>query len=114
MVADIERRFLSKFLDLSLFKMEQNGISEKLHKLLRDFLGNRKQRLGLDGQVFTWANVKAGVPKGSVFLIYINDLPKGLSSNAKLFPEDTSLFSIIHDSSTTRNELNGNWYIYEK
>ena len=38
--------------------------------------------------------------------IYINDLPKGLSSNAKLFADDTSLFSVIHDSSTTRNELN--------
>ena len=29
-----------------------------------------------------------------------------VSSNAKLFRDDTSLFSVIHDSSTTRNELN--------
>ena len=29
-----------------------------------------------------------------------------VSSNAKLFGDDTSLFSVIHDSSTTRNELN--------
>ena len=36
----------------------------------------------------------------------INDLPKGLSSNAKLFADEASLFSVIHDSSTTRNELN--------
>ena len=40
------------------------------------------------------------------FLIYINDLPRGLSSNAKLFADNTLLFSVIHDSSTTRNELN--------
>ena len=38
--------------------------------------------------------------------IYINDLTKGLSSNAKLFADNTSLFSVIHDSSTTRNMLN--------
>ena len=90
-----------------IFKLEENGISGKLHKLLHDFLANRKQRVALNGQVSSWPNVKSGVPQGSIlFLIYINDLPKGLSSNAKLFADDTSLFSIIHDSSTTRNELN--------
>ena len=94
-----------------MFKWEQNGISGKLHKLLHDFLVNRKQRVVLNGQVSSWASIKAGVIQGSImgpllFLIYVNDLPKGLSSNAKLFADDTSLFSVIHDSSTTKNELN--------
>ena len=40
-----------------------------------------------------------------LFLIFINDLPKGLSSNAKLFADDTSLFSVIYDSRTPRNEF---------
>ena len=108
---DISKAFDKVWDDGIIFKLEQNGISGKLHKLLNDFLVNRKQRVVLNGQVSSWANVKSGVPQGSIlgpllFFIYINDLPKGLSSNAKLFADDTSLFSVIHDSSTTRNELN--------
>ena len=107
---NISKIFDKVWHDGIIFKLEQNRISGKLHKLLHDFLVNRKQRVVLNGQVSSWSNVKAGVPQGSIlgpllFLIYINDLPKGLSSNAKLFADDT-LFSVIHDSSTTRNELN--------
>ena len=39
-------------------------------------------------------------------MIYINDLTEGLSSNAKLFADDTSLFSVIHDIQTSPNNLN--------
>ena len=41
-----------------------------------------------------------------MFLIYIRDLSEGLSTNAKLFVDDTSLFSVIHDSQTSANVLN--------
>ena len=41
-----------------------------------------------------------------LFLIYITDLGDGLSSNTKLFADDTSLFSIIHDSVIMTSELN--------
>ena len=39
-------------------------------------------------------------------MIYINDLPDGLSSNAKLFVDDTSLFLAEHDINTSAIELN--------
>ena len=47
--------------------------------------------------------IKAGVLQGSIlvllpFLIYINDLSDSITSNVKLFADDTSFFSIIHDS----------------
>ena len=108
---DISKAFDKVWHDGIIVKLEQNGISGKLHKLLHDILVNRKQRVVLNGQVSSWANVKVGVPQGSIlgpllFLIYISDLPKGLSSKTKLFADDTSLFSVIHDSSTTRNDLN--------
>ena len=40
------------------------------------------------------------------FLIYINDLSDNLITNPKLFADDTSLFSIVHDPNATTNYLN--------
>ena len=59
---DISKAFDKVWHDGIIFKLEQNGISGKLRKLLHDFLANRKQRVVLNGQVSSWANVKSGVP----------------------------------------------------
>ena len=57
-----------------------------------------------------WKFVRSGVTQDSVlgtlfFLIYINDLPKGLMSGAKIFADDTSLFSIVNCSKTSASVL---------
>ena len=39
-------------------------------------------------------------------MIYINDLPDGLSSNVKLFADDASLFSVVHDIRSSSSDLN--------
>ena len=75
-------------------------------KLLRDFLSYRKQRVVLNGQHSSWDNVNAGVPQGSIlgpllFLIYINDVSNDLSSDRKLFADDTSLFSVVNNIHTS-------------
>ena len=41
-----------------------------------------------------------------LFLIYVNDLPDGLKSECKLFADDTSLFSVVHDISTSASDIN--------
>ena len=100
---DISKAFDKVWHDGIIYKLTQNGISRNLLKLLEDFLKERKQRVVLNGQVSTWKNINAGVPQGSIlgpllFLIYINDLTEGLTTNVKLFADDTSLFSVVHDT----------------
>ena len=41
-----------------------------------------------------------------LFLVYIIDLLEGLTTSAKLFPDDTSLFSVVHDSAVFLAFLN--------
>ena len=79
--------------------------------LIKDFLKKKKQRVVLNGQFSSWADVDAGVPQGSILgpllcLIYINGLTNGLSSRAKLFADDTSLFSVVFNVDATTKELN--------
>ena len=69
---------------------------------MEDFLKERK-RVVLNGQFSTRKNINIVVPQGSMlgpllFLIYINDLTEGLTTNVKLFADDTSLFSVVYDT----------------
>ena len=108
---DISKAFDKVWHEGVIFKLKQNGISGDLLNILTDFLSNRKQIVVLNGQVSTWTNVNAVVPQGYIlcpllFLIYINDLSDNLSSNVKLFADDTSFFSVIHDTNISAGELN--------
>ena len=44
-----------------------------------------------------------------LFLIYINDLSNNLSSTAKLFADDTSLFSVVNDVNLSQFHLNSDF-----
>ena len=39
-------------------------------------------------------------------LIYINDLVDDVSSDAKLFADDTSLFTVVYDETVAADQLN--------
>ena len=40
------------------------------------------------------------------FLIYINDVTDGLKCNVKLFVDDTSIFTGVHDPNTAAADMN--------
>ena len=87
------------------------GINGNFQELVERFLSNRYQRVVLNGQASSWADVKAGVPQGSILgplfcLIYINDLSEKLKSTAKLFADDTSIFYVVKDPNTSAEILN--------
>ena len=94
-----------------LFRLKTYGAEGDFLLLLKNYLKNRKQRVVLNGQTSEWRNINSGVPQGSVlgpllFLIYINDLPDGITSICKIFADDTSLFSKVQDINKSANELN--------
>ena len=77
--------------------------------LLTNYLSDRYQRVVLNGQESDWEKINAGVPQGSVlgpllFLVYINDLIDGISSNIKLFADDSSLFTRVRDDVNATHE----------
>ena len=117
---DISKAFDKIWDEGLLLKLNQNGISGNLWKLLRDCLSCRKERVVLKGQHLSWDNVTAGVRQDSslgslLFLIYMNDLSNDLSSNCKLFADDASLFSVVNNihtrATTLSQDLNAvtNW-----
>ena len=108
---DISKAFDKVWQEGLLYKLKSVGISGELIKLLENYLSNRLQMVVLNGQTSPWRPVLAGVAQGSIlgpllFLIYINDLPNRLKSNAKLFADDTSLFTIVKDKNDSANILN--------
>ena len=122
---DISKAFDKVWHEGLLFKLKQNGISGNLLNVITDFLYQRKQRVVLNGEHSSWTNIEAGVSQGSIlgplfFLIYINNLSNGLTSNPKLFADDTTLFSIIYNINSTENDLStdlmkiSNWAFQQK
>ena len=90
--------------------MKQNGILGNLLNVITNFLYQRKQRVVLNGQHSSWTNVQAGDTQGSIlgplfFMIYINALSDSLTSNPKLFTDDTFLFSVVQNINSTANDL---------
>ena len=107
---DISKAFDKVWHDGLLYKLKRSGISGRLLLLIGNFLSDRKQRVVLNGKESAWLPLNAGVPQGSVlgpllFLIYINDLTENISSNMRLFADDSSLFIKVRDVAETQSQL---------
>ena len=72
-----------------LFKIKYYGIIGNLLRWIAGFLSNRRQCVVLNGSKSSWQDIKSDVPQGSIlepllFLIYVNDLPRSISSQVFL------------------------------
>ena len=108
---DISKAFDKVWHDGLLFKLKNYGISGSLFTVIKDFLSNRQKLVVLNGKSSCWSSITTGLPQGSVlgplfFLIYVNDLGDNISSETKLFADDTSLFTVVYDVDIAANKLN--------
>jgi hypothetical protein len=76
-------------------------IRGKIYEWINNFLENRQQRVKINGTFSGWQTVTSGIPQGSVlgpvlFLIFINYLPDAITCAAKLFADNTKLYSVIN------------------
>ena len=108
---DTSKAFDKNWHESLLYKLKSVGISGELYEIIEKFLSGRFHRVILSGQASSWRIILVGIPQASIwgpllFLIYINDLPNGLKTNAKLFAHDTSLFTVVKNKNESVNVFN--------
>ena len=107
---DISKAFDKVWHEGIIHKLKCNGVSGNLLNFLENYLQNRKQRVVLNGTESNWKNIQAGVPQGSVlgpllFIIYINDLTDNISSDMRLFADDSSIYTRVFGIDETHDKL---------
>ncbi|KAK3086450.1 hypothetical protein FSP39_018586 [Pinctada imbricata] len=83
-----------------ILKLHQYGVRGQILGWIRAFLSNRSQQVVVDGIKSYSIPVTSRVPQGSVlgpilFLAYINDLPENVTSQVRLFADDTVVYLTI-------------------
>ena len=98
-----------------IHKLMAYGINQQVVKWIQSFLGNRFQRVALDGILSDEICVTSGVPQGSVlgpilFLIYINDIVDNVRCKVRLFADYTVIYreikTLLNDICCLQNNLN--------
>ena len=108
---DILKAFDKLWHDNLILKLKSYGDEGEFLLLIKNYLHNRQQRVAFNGQIYEWERIYLGVLRGSglgplLFLIYINDLPDGITSMCKIFADDSYIFSKVLDVNKSVIELN--------
>ena len=97
-----------------LRKIKNMGIIGMTQGWIRAFLTGRTQRVRVEREFSPWAQVKSGIPQGSVlgptlFVMYINDMPDAINSMCQLFADDARIFKSVRstdDNKKLQDDLN--------
>ena len=87
-----------------IMKLHSYGIRSATLRWIQAFLGNRRQKVVVEGEEWDSVPVTSGVPQGSVlgpilFLVYINDLPDDIVSQVRLFADATAIYLTLENKS---------------
>ena len=96
------------------YKLYHLGINGCLLSWIKCFLTDRQQQVIINGEISSLTSVTSSVPQGTVlapllFLCYINDITKDISSSIKLYVDDVLIYNIIkseEDCVKLQNDLN--------
>ena len=104
-----------------LSKLQAHGIDGLVGNWIKSWLSGRWQRVCLEGTFSSWRRVWSRVPQGSVlgpvlFLIFINALDNGISTNVLKFADDTKVYRVVDnrlDGTQLQNDLDslGDWAV---
>ena len=102
-IMDFAKAFDKVNHSLLLHKLHHYGVRGSVNRWIEGFLSGRRQAVVVDGEASELADVRSGVPQGSVlgpclFLAYINDLPDQLTSLTRLFADDTAVYRLVTSS----------------
>ena len=97
-----------------IYKLREYGIDDRTTAWIEHWLSGRSQQVVIEGVTSDTVSVTSGVPQGSVlgpilFLIFINDISKDITSTVRLFADDTIIYRSISsdaDCAILQKDLN--------
>ena len=66
MLTDLSKAFDCLSLELFIVKLNANGFTLPVLKLVHDYLSDRKQRTRVNNSYSVWFEILSGVPQGSI------------------------------------------------
>ena len=101
-ILDFSKAFDKVAHERLLLKLEYYSIRGLVLAWIKAWLIGRTQQVALEGEVSEKSCMRCGVPQGTVLdplcFLFVNDIGNDITSNIKLFADDTLLYGLVHNS----------------